>query len=113
MNILQPLILLSSFSFVIYVVAYFSTPKLKIEFIRFGLERYGNFIAVIELCGTAGLLVGLVSNELLVFSSAGLALLMLLAVAVRVRFKDRIGETIPALLLMLLNVYIFYRSIAN
>ena len=43
-------------------------------------------------------------------SSGGLALLMMLGVGVRVRVKDSLLQTLPALVLMLVNGFILFAS---
>lgn len=81
------------------------------EFKRFGLERIGILTIVLELLGAAGLLCGLVYNPILVLSSGGLALLMFFGVLVRIKSKDGLFVSLPALFLMGLNLYIFIVSI--
>lgn len=84
---------------------------MKSEFKRFGLERIGLLTIVLELLGAAGLLFGLRYNPILVLSSGGLALLMFFGVLVRIKSKDSLFVSLPALLLMGLNLYIFIVSI--
>jgi hypothetical protein len=84
---------------------------MKEEFKRFGLEKLGLLTIVLEFIGAAGLIVGLKFNSLLVISSLGLALLMLIGLIVRIRLKDNIWISLPALFYMGLNTYIFLMSI--
>lgn len=111
MNLLTILILISGLSFLIYGIAYFTSPQMKSEFKRFGLEKAGIPTAVLELLGAAGLLLGLKFPFILLISAGGLAILMLLGVAVRIRVKDSLLVTLPALLYMILNSYIFFVSL--
>ena len=111
MNLLNGLILISSLSFLGYGIAYFLTPHMKSEFKRFGLQKIGTLTAVLELLGAVGLLVGLKIQLILLISSGGLALLMFLGVAVRIKFKDNLAISLPAFLFMSLNLYIFYLSL--
>jgi hypothetical protein len=62
-----------------YGIAYFTTTNMKNEFIRFGLGKFGT-LAILEIVGAIGLLVGLLYNAILLISSGGLALLMFLGV---------------------------------
>ncbi len=94
-----------------YGIAYFKSAKMKSEFERFGLEKAGGIVAVLELMGALGLLVGLKFNLILIVSAGGLALLMFLGVAVRLKVKDTFWVTLPALIFMVLNAYIFYISL--
>ena len=84
---------------------------MKSEFKRFGLEKIGPLTAVLELLGATGLLVGLQSNIILLISSAGLALLMFFALLVRIRVKDSLFVSIPALTYLVINATIFYQCI--
>ena len=81
------------------------------EFKRFGLPKFAIFIGVLEILGGLGLLVGLKIPVILLLSSGGLALLMLLGVSVRIKIKDSILLSTPAFVLMLLNLYIFVASV--
>ena len=93
-----------------YGIAYFSSAKMKSEFKRFGLEKAGALTAILEIVGALGLLLGLKIHLILLVSAAGLAVLMLLGVAVRIKVRDTIWVTLPALFFMILNAYIFYMS---
>jgi len=111
MNFLNLCILISSLSFFGYAVSYFTSPHMKKEFERFGLEKIGLFTIVLELMGAAGLIVGLIYNPILLISSLGLALLMLVGLMVRIRLKDNMWISLPAFFYMGLNTYIFIESI--
>lgn len=111
MSLINGLILFSSLSFMGYGIAYFTSAKMKMEFKRFGLEKAGMLTAVLEILGAIGLLVGLKFQLILLISAGGLALLMLLGVAVRIKVKDNLWITLPALFYMILNTFIFFRSL--
>ena len=111
MDIFKLCILISSLSFFNYSVSYFTSPHMKKEFERFGLEKIGLLTIVLEFMGAAGLIVGLIFNPILVISSLGLALLMLIGLIVRIRLKDSIRISLPAFFYMGLNSYIFFESI--
>ena len=113
MSFLTVLIFISSFSFILYGIAYFTSTKMKSEFKRFGLEKLGALTAVLELLGAFGLLVGMRLHPLLLVSAGGLAILMLLGVVVRIQMKDSLLISLPATLYMLLNAYIFFRSLQS
>lgn len=108
MHLPEVLILISSLSFLGYGIAYFTSPKMKSEFIRFGLSKYGTLTAILEIVGALGLLVGLKYNAILLISSGGLALLMFLGVVVRLKIKDGLLASSPAMFYFGLNLYIFY-----
>ena len=108
MGLFEVLVLISSFSFFSYGIAFFTSSKMKEEFIRFGLAKFGTLTAVLEILGALGLLLGLGFTPLLVFSSGGLSLLMLLGVGVRVVIKDTWLVIVPAFSFFVLNAYLFY-----
>jgi len=104
-------ILISSLSFFGYSVSYFTSPQMKKEFKRFGLEKMGLLTIILQFTGATGLIVGLEFNAILTISSLGLALLMLSGLIVRIKSKDSIWISLPALFYMGLNTYIFLVSI--
>jgi hypothetical protein len=108
MGVAKILILISSLSFFTYGISYFVSPHMKSEFVRFGLPKFGIPTSVLELLGAVGLLIGLLNNYILLISSAGLALLMFLGFLVRLMVKDSFWVSLPAILYMVLNAYIFY-----
>lgn len=107
MRILEILIIFSGISFLLYGISYFSSPHMKSEFVRFGLAKFGIITAVLEILGATGLLVGLLNNSILLISSGGLALLMFLGFLARLRVKDSLWVSLPALLFLGLNAIIF------
>jgi hypothetical protein len=111
MSFINILIFISSFSFVIYGITYFTSTNMKSEFKRFGLEKLGALTAFLELLGALGLLVGLKFQPLLLVSAGGLTILMLLGVAVRIKMKDSFLISLPATFYMLLNAYIFFLAL--
>lgn len=105
------LVLVSGVSFIIYGCLFFISPQMRNEFKRFGLEKFANLTGILELLGGIGMLVGLKFNFILLISSGGLALLMLLGFGVRLKIKDGFWLSMPSLFFMLLNLYIFLISI--
>lgn len=101
------LIVFSGTSFLFYGFSYFVSSKMKAEFKRFGLERFGTLTALLELLGAVGLFIGLYNFPLSIISSGGLALLMLCGVLVRIKMKDSFLLTVPALLYFFINLFIF------
>ena len=104
-------ILVSSFSFFGYVLSYFISPHMKSEFKRFNLEKLGLIIILFQFLGATGLLVGLVYHPILIISSLGLFLQMLLGLIVRIKLKDDLWISLPAFFFMILNGYIFLNTI--
>ena len=111
MNLLTICVLISSLSFFAYAYSYFKAPYMKDEFKRFGLEKMGLTIIILEIIGALGLIVGLKFYFILVISSLGLAVLMLAGLIIRIKIKDSIWISLPAFSYLVLNTYIFWKSI--
>ena len=77
----------------------------------FGLEKFTTLTGILELLGGIGLLVGLKVGFILLISSGGLALLMLLGFGVRLKIKDSFWLSFPSLFFMLLNLFVFFIAI--
>lgn len=108
MNSLYLLIVLfTSVSFIIYGSLLLVSAKMQNEFKRFELEKFTTLTGVLELLGGIGLMVGLKFGFILLISSGGLALLMLLGFGVRIKVKDSVWLSFPSLFFMLLNLYVF------
>ena len=110
MKLFYLIILFSSISFMAYGIEYLRSPHMKNEFKRFGLEKLGGFTVILEVLGAIGLIVGIWINALLLIASFGLGLLMLLGVLVRLKMKDSLWISLPAIFYMSLNFFIFYKS---
>lgn len=104
-------IYLSSLSFFIYFISYFISPFMKSEFKRLDLERIGLLTITLELLGSIGLIVGLLYQPILILSSGGLALMMFIAILFRLKLKDTLWVSLPALFYMILNTYILIETI--
>lgn len=111
MQLFEILVVFSSLSFLVYGIAYFTSSKMKDEFIRFGLGKFGALTAILEILGAVGLIVGLMFDYFLSLSSGGLALLMFFGIVARIRVKDNFWAILPALFFLLVNAFIFYESI--
>lgn len=101
------LTLLTGIAFLFYGLYYFFSAAFRSEFQRFGLQKFGLLVALLQILGGAGLLLSLLIPALLLPSSLGLAILMLLGVATRIKVKDSLRETIPAFFFMVVNFYLF------
>ncbi len=107
MNFLNIAILVSSIAFLYYGFECLFSQKMKDEFIRFGLKEQRALTAYLQLTGALGLIFGyFVSSLLIIVSAAGLSLLMLLGFGVRIKIKDSISESLPSLVLALINLFI-------
>jgi len=76
MDINKICIFISSLLFYGYAISYFTSPHMKKEFKRFGLEKMGFLTIILQFIGATGLIIGLKLNPILTISSLGLALLI-------------------------------------
>lgn len=80
------------------------------EFKRFGLPNLALLTALCQLIGSIGLLFGLINNFVLIFSAGGLSVMMFLACLARLRVKDSMKVSAPALFYFILNIIILIYS---
>jgi hypothetical protein len=98
--------LVSSALVLVYGLLVLFFGGMRAEFERFGLSRYRRLTGILEVLGGLGLLVGLVVPELMLLASGGLVLLMLLGVGTRIRVRDSVLESLPAVLVLAVNLFI-------
>ena len=111
MTAVRALTCFSGVTFVVYGVLCFYSTSMANDFHRFGMDYLRVPTGILELLGGSGLLIGLRWMPARWISSAGLALLMLIAFAIRMRMRDGVAVSLPSFLLMLLNLYILIRSL--
>lgn len=111
MTLLTLLTIASSLVFIVYGIFCAFTPSMAADFHRFGLENLRILTGILEILGGLGLLIGLRWRPALLISSAGLGLLMLIAFGVRLKMRDSVALSTPSFALMLLNFYIFAKSL--
>ena len=75
------------------------------------VKKFRKLIASLQFLAGFGLLIGLYFSLLLTLVSASLTLMMIAAIFVRIRVKDKIINTLPAILYAVLNFIIFYESL--
>lgn len=81
---------------------------MKQEFERYRLRSFRALVGALQLCGAAGLLIGVSQPWIGRMASFGLALLMLLGVGVRIRINDTLLHTTPAIFYFALNAYLYW-----
>jgi hypothetical protein len=104
------LIIFSSLSFLGYGVACFFSAHMKREFERYRLESQRVQVGALQVTASLGLVAGLSQPWIGRSAAAGLALMMLVAVGVRVQINDSSVQTIPALFYLLLNAYLCWMA---
>lgn len=76
------------------------------EFSRYRLRSQRILVGVLQWAAGIGLIAGLSEPWMGRAAAAGLALMMLVAVGVRLRIKDTLVQTLPALFFLMLNAYL-------
>ena len=104
------LILFTGLSFIAYGINSFISHRMKLEFQRWNLERERKAIASCQLVGGVGLLFGLAWHTMLILSSSFLAVMMMVAIGVRIHIKDNISEILPAFAYLVLSAIIFFEA---
>jgi len=107
---LNILVIISGSSFFIYGILCMS-GHMESEFKRYNLSKWRKLVGILELLGGLGSLIGLMYVPLLLISSFGLSILMLLGIGARIKVKDGPIQMLPAFFLMLINAIIFYMSL--
>ncbi|MCX6852043.1 MAG: DoxX family protein [Verrucomicrobia bacterium] len=100
------LILLSALSFLGYGSACFCSSRMKQEFHRYRLATQRIMVGALQWFAGIGLLAGMSQPWMGQLAAGGLALMMLIAVIVRIQIKDTLLQTIPAVFYLALNTYL-------
>ncbi len=101
------LVVFSAVSFLFFGIGCLASRRMAREFQRYGLARYRKATGLLQLAGTGGLTLGFVEPICGLVAAGGLALQMLLGVGVRLRIRDSLLQTSPAILYSVLNAYLF------
>lgn len=102
-----PLLLwFSAISFFAFGGACFVSSAMRSEFARYGLPGQRRLVGLLQIMGACGLLAGNQLPWLGQLAAAGLALMMLVGVGVRIKIKDTFLQTLPALGYLALNAYL-------
>jgi uncharacterized membrane protein YphA (DoxX/SURF4 family) len=104
---------LSMLLFFYYGISVLASDAMVREFEKFGLLRFRRLTGILEVLGAAGLLVGYVLPPLVIVASGGLALLMVLGVAVRLRAGPPLTDAVPALVMAIINLYVFLYAVTH
>jgi uncharacterized membrane protein len=109
--VLNVLFLFCAVSFLFYGIGCFMNPKMKKEFIRYGIPQYRKLTGLLQILGGLGILVGFWETHLQLVSTLGLSLLMWFGVITRIKIKDHLLQILPAIFYGLLNAYLSFQVI--
>ena len=97
---------LSIVLFLSYGISLLVFDGMVADFERFGLSRMRRLTGALEVLGAGGLMVGALVPPLIVISAGALTALMIFGIAARVRARDSVVGTLPALVLAVINLFI-------
>lgn len=97
--------------FLYYGLSCLFTNGMAAEFERFGLARLRLLTGTLEILGALGLIAGQFIPGLVIVSAGGLALLMAMGIFTRVRVGDSLAQTVPAGILLAVNVFIVWHAV--
>jgi uncharacterized membrane protein YphA (DoxX/SURF4 family) len=97
--------------FLYYGASVLVSDAMAAEFERFGLSRFRRLTGGLEVLGALGLILGYFVSPFDIAASAGLTVLMAAGVIVRFRSGDSFLDAVPALVMALLNAFIFVHAI--
>tara|TARA_B100000989_G_scaffold292769_1_gene269186 strand:- start:927 stop:1268 length:342 start_codon:yes stop_codon:yes gene_type:complete len=104
---IETLEIFSAISFLIYGSLSFVSKRMKDEFKRWGISKFRLIVGVSQFLGGFGLILGFYFPFLTIISSLGLTILMLLGFVLRIYVRDGFLKSFPALLYLLINLFIF------
>ena len=105
------LILLSSISFIYYGLNSLFSKRMISEYERWGYQNQRLILCSCQIAGGLGLLIGLAFPLMLSLASFLLMCMMIVAVLLRQRLKDKLVQKLPAFFYALLNLFIFIDSV--
>lgn len=106
MNTNLIIVIFTSISFIIYGINSFTSNRMVNEYQRWGFGKYRKIIGVSQILCGGGLLIGIKFLIILQFASLSLAIMMSLAILVRIKINDNISEILPAISYLVLSILI-------
>lgn len=101
----------SGVSHLIYGLLALFMPFYINEFERYGFSELRILIALAQVFGGIGLLLRPISPKIALLSSCLLTLMMCGALITRISIQDSLEKSLPALIYLLINSFIFIKSI--
>ena len=104
----KTLVLVSAVSFLFYSIRSVFSPNMIAEYSRWGMAKERVVILLLQFLASIALIIGFYNVRLMILTSFLLTLMMVCAIFVRIRIKDSIIDTLPAIFYALLNFIICY-----
>ena len=111
MNAVTIIIYFTGVSFIAYGINSFISKRMIDEFKRWGLEDKRKIIGICQFIAGSGILIGSEFKIVLISSAVFIIIMMIVAIAVRIRIKDDISDILPAVAYMVLCFVILYEII--
>ncbi len=92
--------------FFVYGMGCLVSDRMVAEFERYGLARWRRPTGLLEVAGALGLAVGYFVPIVGTMAAAGLSLLMIGAIATRIRIRDSLAATLPAIVFGVAIAYV-------
>jgi hypothetical protein len=105
--------LVLSISFLTYGSRCLFAKAMVREFARWEVPRLRYLTGFLEVLGALGLIVGQWFPWLGLCAAAGLSLLMVCGIVVRLRIRDTLLQTLPAVLFLLLSLFVTSRFVES
>lgn len=97
---------ISAVGFLAYGIGCLTTRTMQTEFLRYGLPGLRVMTGVLQITAAIGLLAGYIYPVCALLSAAGLSVMMLVAIGVRLKIKDPPAGFLQALACFLLNAFV-------
>ena len=95
--------------FLVYGIQVFVSPFIRKEFSRFGMTTFQrNATGSLQVLGASALVAGIAYPILGFMSACGFTIMMSSALIVRIRIKDTFIQSLPAMLLLLANIWLCF-----
>jgi len=111
MTILTFLKIFNIICFFYYGSSCLFSKKMQTEFTRYGLSSFRPLTGFLQIAGSLSMGLGFFFAPFTTVASAGLMVLMLLGVGVRIKIRDRWFMVLPAFFFMILNLLILLISL--
>ncbi len=98
-------------SFLAYGASCILSKKAVDEFKRYKLSHLRLFVGISQITLSLLMCVGFYFKPLLLVSSFGFTVMMIVAIYVRRKLKDSILLTIPSIIYFLLSLFLFYHCV--
>lgn len=103
------IVLATALGFFIYGLQVFLSPFTKREFQRFGMTVFQrNSTGLLQILGAIALVCGIVYPVLGFMAALGFTMMMCAAMLVRIKLRDTIVESLPALVLLVSNIWLCF-----